>query len=297
MTLDETANRLRARRPMAVRARFARRLLAAALVLAPGLAGCVSENAEQEIGDQVAGQINGQLPLVRDPALNQYVNRLGRLIARHSDRPGVPYRFYIVNSPAVNAFAIPGGHVYVNRGLIERTDNVSELSAVLAHEIGHVAARHGARTLERQLRTGSLISVMYRVILGTEPEILDQTALRLGSSLWTASNSRKAEMEADDLAVRYLIDAGVDPQGIVTFLNGLLREETGTAGPSPATLEWFSTHPMTSTRIAETQKEIRRELPATGSPRLARDIASYPAFLARVHQLPPSPIPHPVPLP
>jgi predicted Zn-dependent protease len=293
VTREGAASHLRARRPPAARARFARRLLAAALLLAPGLAGCVSENAEQEIGDQVAAQISHQLPLVRDPALNLYVNRLGKLIARHSDRPDVPYRFYIVNSPAVNAFAIPGGHVYVNRGLIERTHNVSELSAVLAHEIGHVAARHGARTLERQLRTGSLISVMYRVILGTEPELLDQTALRMGSSLWTASNSRKAEMEADDLAVRYLIDSGVDPRGIVTFLDALLREEAGSAKP---TMEWFSTHPMTSTRIAETTKEIRRELPA-GSPRLARDIASYPAFLARVQQLPRSPIPHPLPAP
>ena len=295
MILGGTDARSRARRPVAARARFARGLAAAVLLLAPVLGGCVSENAEQEIGDQVAGQINGQLPLVRDPAVNLYVNRLGRLIARHSDRPDVPYRFYIVNSPAVNAFAIPGGHVYINRGLIERTRNVSELSAVLAHEIGHVAARHGARTLERQLRTGSLISVMYRVILGSEPELLDQTALRLGSSLWTASNSRKAEMEADDLAVRYLIDAGVDPRGIVTFLNSLLREEASSSQP---TLEWFSTHPMTSTRIAETQKEIRRELPATPSPELARDIASYPAFLARVQQLPQSPMmsmPHPVP--
>lgn len=276
-----------------MRARVARWLLAGALLLAPALAGCVSEDTEQEVGDHIAARVNTQLPLVRDPALNLYVNRLGRLIARHSDRPDLPYRFYIVDSPGVNAFAIPGGHVYVNRGLIERTENVSELSAVLAHEIGHVAARHGARTLERQLRTGSLISILYRVILGTEPEILDQTALRLGSSLWTASNSRKAELEADELAVRYLIDAGVDPRGIVTFLDGLLREEASTNRP---TMEWFSTHPMTEDRIAETRREIRRELPAP-PPELARDIASYPAFLRRMRELPPSPVPHPVPLP
>ncbi len=276
-----------------VRARFARWLGVAALVLAPALAGCVSEETEQEIGDQIAAQINAQLPLVRDPVLNLYVTRVGRLIARHSDRPELHYHFYIVNSPGVNAFALPGGHIYINRGLIERTRNVSELAAVLAHEIGHVAARHGARMLERQLRTGSLISVLYRVILGGEPQILDQTALRLGSILWTASNSRKAEIEADELAVRYLIDSGVDPRGIVTFLNGLLKEE---ARNPRRNLEWFSTHPMTVDRITETNREILAELP-TAPPGLARDIPSYPAFLERVRALPPPPMVNPVPMP
>lgn len=283
---------LRARRVKTRRARLAR-ALGAALLPAALLAGCVSEATEQQVGDQVAAQVNARLPLVRDPALLVYVNRIGRLIARNSDRPEVPYRFYIINSQAVNAFALPGGHIYVNRGLIERTDNVSELSAVLAHEIGHVAARHGARTLERQLRTGSLSSILYRTILGGEPEILDQTALRMGGALWTASHSRKAELEADELAVEYLIDSGVDPRGIVTFLNGLLREEASTARPTP---EWFSTHPMTADRIARTRKDIRKELPEA-PPRLARDIASYPAFLERLRSLPPSPVPHAIPLP
>lgn len=274
------------------RTRFARAAAAAALPLAL-LAGCVSEETEQKLGDEVAAQVNATLPLVRDPALNLYVNQLGRLLARNSDRPDVPYRFYIVNSPAVNAFALPGGHIYVNRGLIERTDNVSELSAVLAHEVGHVAARHGARTLERQLRTGSMSSILYRVILGGEPEILDQTALQIGPALWTASHSRRAELEADRLAVGYLVQSGVDPRGIISFLTGLLRDETGSAREAP---EWFSTHPMTEDRIARTRRDIRRELPEA-PPRLAKDIASYPAFLERVRALPPSPMALPFPHP
>ncbi|HEV2147178.1 MAG TPA: M48 family metallopeptidase [Longimicrobiaceae bacterium] len=285
----------RARRSPTARARLAGWARLCALVLTLGLAGCISEDREQELGDRIAAQINAQLPLVRDPALHLYVNRLGGLIARKSDRPDVPYRFYIVDSPGVNAFALPGGHIYVNRGLIERTSDVSELSAVLAHEIGHVAARHGAQSLERQLRTGSLISVLYRVILGGEPELLDQTALRLGHTLWTASHSRQAELQADELAVRYLIEAGVDPRGIITFLKGLLREEAATERRT-LSLEWFSTHPMTEERIRQTQEEIGEELPEA-SPGLARDIASYPAFLRRVRALPPPPIPHPVPHP
>ncbi|HEX2095318.1 MAG TPA: M48 family metallopeptidase, partial [Longimicrobiaceae bacterium] len=272
------------------RPRLVRRARAGSVLLAVLLAACISDEREQQIGDQIAVHINGTVPMVRDPVLTTYINRLGRLIARGSGRPGVTYRFYIVNSLEVNAFAIPGGHIYVNRGLIERTHNVSELSAVLAHEIGHVAARHGARTLERRLRTGSLTSLLYQVILGHEPSLLDQGALRMGSAMWTAAHSREAELEADELAVEYLVEAGVDPRGIVTFLSGLLREEARTPRP---TLEWFSTHPMTSERIARTREEIAEEIPDP-SPRLARDITSYPQFMRRMRELPPPPIPHPV---
>jgi len=263
------------------------------VLLAALLAGCINEERERELGDRIAAQVNAQIPLVRDPALNRYVNDVGGVIARESGRPDVPYHFYIVNSPAVNAFALPGGHVYVNRGLIERTENVSELSAVLAHEIGHIAARHGAKMLERRLRTGSVVSILYNLFLGAEPEILDQRALQMGEAIWTASHSREAEMEADELAVEYLIGAGVDPDGMVTLLNGLLEEEKQTARP---TLEWFSTHPMTQDRISLARKEIRKEMPDT-TPVLARDIPSYPFFLRRLRRLPPPPMPHPMIMP
>lgn len=257
------------------------------------LSGCITEEREQELGDQIAAQINAHLPLVRDPALNRYVNRLGNLIARESARPDVPYRFYIVDSPEVNAFALPGGHIYVNRGLIERTESVSQLAGVLAHEIGHVAARHGAEMMERRLRTGALVSTLYDLILGTEPALLDQRALQMGRALWVASHSREAEEEADKLAVEYLVAAGVDPRGIITLLAGLLQEEKETGVPH---LGWFATHPMTADRIALTRREIREELPE--DPRaLASDIPSYTLFLRRLEALPPPPAPRPMPMP
>ena len=103
----------------------------------------------------MAAQVTQQLPLVEDPLLNAYVRRLGLLLAGESERPGLEYEFYIINSAMVNAFALPGGHIYLTRGLIERTENGAELAGVLAHEIGHVAARHGIQKLERHLRTGS----------------------------------------------------------------------------------------------------------------------------------------------
>lgn len=256
------------------------------------LAGCVGEEKEQEIGDRLASQLNATVPLVQDPALTHYVNQLGLLIARHSARPDLDYRFYIIDTDAVNAFALPGGHVYVNRGLVERTRDVSELSAVLAHEIGHVAARHGARNIQRQMRTGSVVSALYELILGREPDILDQDALKLGPALWTASNSRADEEEADRLAVDYLVAAGVDPEGMVTFLERLMDEEAR-APDTQEEIGWLATHPTTAQRVAATQRHIAQVRPGA-PPGLARDNASYPGFLARLRALPRG-VPFPLP--
>jgi len=257
------------------------------------LAACVSEDREQEIGDQLATQINAHVPLVQDPGLAGSLTTLGNRLARASDRPDVAYNFYIVDTDEVNAFAIPGGHIYVNRGLIERTENASELSAVLAHEIGHISARHGAQMLQRQLRTGSVVSVLYRLILGREPALLDHSALGIGGALWSAAHSRADELEADQLAVRTLVTAGVDPIGIVTLLHSLTAEEVQRRGIAA---QWFSTHPMSADRLRQTRDEVR-EFRGESTPDLMRDAAWYPKFLSRMQKLPPSPamveLPHP----
>lgn len=250
------------------------------------LAACVSEAREQAIGDQVAMQINQQVPLVRDVPLTLYVNDLGRLIAKRSGRPDLTYHFYIVDTPGINAFALPGGHVYVNRGLVERTSDVSELAGVLAHEIGHVAARHGAETLQRTMRTQSMAGVMYHLILGREP-LLDQDALNLGSSLWSARHSRADEAEADQLAVQYLVDAGIDPRGMLSLFSSLMEEERHDPRAMAAADSWFSTHPATAQRLDATRARIRQVLSSLPAGRtLARNNPSYPAFLRRLDNLP-----------
>lgn len=256
---------------------------AAAVAAALALGGCVNEAREVAIGDQIASQVNTQIPLVRDVPLNLYVNDLGRLIARHSGRPGLEYQFYIVDSPALNAFALPGGHIYVNRGLIERTSDVSELAGILAHEIGHVAARHGAENLQRQMRTRSMARVMYQLILGREP-LLQQEALELGGAMWQAQHSRADEAEADRLAVQYLVQSGVDPRGMLSLFSALWEEEQQM--PASAQVGWFSTHPGTDARMAATRAHIR-ELPAPPKP-LARNNESYAAFLRRLGAQPPA---------
>ncbi|HKP74793.1 MAG TPA: M48 family metalloprotease, partial [Longimicrobiaceae bacterium] len=253
------------------------------------------EAREQELGSQIAANLNARVPLVQDVPLSLYVNDLGQLIARHSARPDLRYHFYIVDNEAVNAFALPGGYIYVDRGLIERTHTVSELAGVLAHEIAHVALRHGAKNLQRQMRTSSMSGLLYRTILGRGP-LLDQQALQMGNQLWTAAHSRADEAAADQEAVRYLIATGINPQGMLTLFQGLMIEER--QDPRRADLEWFSSHPNTLSRLQATETTITREMPVP-TPRLADNNASYPLFLARMEMLPPPPaiIPMQVPVP
>jgi beta-barrel assembly-enhancing protease len=267
------------------RARARARLAALALLSLPALGGCVNEARERQLGAQIAANLNARVPLVQDVPLNLYVNDLGQLLARHSERPDLHYHFYIVDTDAVNAFALPGGYVYVDRGLIERTRNVSELSGVLAHEIAHVALRHGAKNLERQMRTSSMSTVLYRTILGRDP-LLDQQALQLGNQLWSAGHSRADETQADSEAVKYMIAAGVDPHGMLSLFGELMVEER--RDPRGENVEWFSTHPNTARRLAATEHTIANLMPRP-APRLARDNASYPLFLARMAMLPPAP--------
>ena len=262
-------------------ARLCRAALFAAL---PLLSGCIGEQREMELGDQIAAQINANVPLVKDIPLNLYVGDLGRLIARHSERPDLPYRFYIVDTDGVNAFALPGGHIYINRGLIERTRNVSELAGVLAHEIGHVAARHGAKALQRQLRTRSMSHFLYSTLLGREP-LLNDEALDVGGELWMAAHSRSDEQEADRLAVKYLISSGVDPRGMLSLFDEFEREEA--ASPEGALASWFSTHPASHERLLATGKTIREQLNDEESQELAVQVPSYREFMHRLRALPP----------
>jgi predicted Zn-dependent protease len=270
------------------RARARVRLAAFALLVLPALSGCVTEAREKALGAQIAANLNTRLPLVQDVPLELYVNDLGQMLARHSERPDLQYHFYIIDTDAVNAFALPGGYIYVNRGLIARTRNVSELAGVLAHEIGHVALRHGAKNLQRQMRTSSMSTVLYRTILGRDP-LLDQQALQLGNELWAAGHSRADEAAADSEAVRYMIAAGIDPHGMLSLFRELMVEERQEAqAGQPANMEWFSTHPNTARRLAATEQTITRLMPKP-VPSLAENNASYPLFLARMAMLPPSP--------
>jgi beta-barrel assembly-enhancing protease len=250
------------------------------------LAGCISEDREQEIGNTMAAEINPHLPLVHEPLLNAYVRAVGQTLATVSERPNLQYRFYIVNTDAVNAFALPGGHIYVTRGLIDRTKSGGEFAGVLAHEIGHVAARHGVDKLQRQLRTGSLVNVLYNMILGGEPELLRENALQLANVVWTARHSRSDEHEADRLAVRYMLRTGAQPTAIVSLLESLLVEEQGQRSPYGPLQGWLSSHPLTSERISDAEQSIERFAPEEDQV-TDLDLGAYGAFKALISRIPP----------
>lgn len=230
----------------------------------------------------MASEVNPHLPLIDDPLLNAYMVAVGEKIASVSARPGLDYRFYLVNTDAVNAFALPGGHIYLTRGLVERTRDGPEFAGVLAHEIGHVAARHGVRKLQRHLRTGSLVNVLYNTILGGEPALLRDNSLQIANAIWSARHSRGDEREADRLAVRYLLKTGVDPTGVVTLLETLLHEEDGEQ--EGGNLEaWFSSHPLTATRIENARTDIE-QLRDDTVVMTDLDLNAYSAFRMLVQQ-------------
>lgn len=266
-----------ARRGSPVGRQAPRRALLVPLIL---FAGCISDQREEEIGTTMASEVNPHLPLVQDPALNAYVQAVGRRIGEVSARPDLEYTFYIVNTDVVNAFALPGGHIYLTRGLIQRMSDESQFAGAIAHEVGHVAARHGVQKLQRELRTGSLVNVLYNTILGGEPALLRDNSLQLADVIWTAEHSRRDEQEADRLAVSYLSEAGVDPHGVVSLLETLLEEEASDGDDFGRLEGWLSSHPLTQTRIANAREAIA-ELGQTVGPR-APVSATFDEFRERV---------------
>lgn len=241
--------------------------------------GCgISTQQEVEMGGQYAAQINQQLPIVQDQAVNYYINQLGNSIARRVDQRGIEYTFRVVNAPEVNAFAVPGGHIYINRGLIQRAANMSELAGVLAHEIGHVVERHSVERMERAQGANLLASIL----LGPNASGLARGAAQVGGTAVFAHYSRDAEREADRDAVRFLVASGINPNGLVSMFRTLLEERRR----APSRVErWFSTHPLTEERVQVVQQEIAA-LPAGSTRGLASNTQAFVNFRNRVRQLP-----------
>lgn len=246
------------------------------------LAACVSTQQELQMGQEYSAQINQQLPIVENAAIHRFINTLGNRIQRQPGNRDIPYTFYVVNIDQVNAFAVPGGYVYINRGLIERSENLSELAGVVGHEIGHVEARHSAEMLER-MQAAQVGLAIGSVLLGRQPEGVAGAAVQVGAAAYFSHYSREDELEADAIAVRLLPGVDIDPRGIETFFQKLLEDQERT----PSVLEqWFSTHPLTQDRIDQVRHLINRmDLPAG----LQVQSQAYEEFKARVKALPPPP--------
>jgi predicted Zn-dependent protease len=253
-----------------------------ALVLA---AACgVSTQQEVQMGQQYSQQINAQLPIISDPEVNRYINVLGDSIAHLSDDRNLDWHFYVVDSKEVNAFAVPGGFVYVNRGLIERADNMSELAGVLGHEIGHVTQRHSIKQMEKA-QTANIGVTLGCILLRACTDQVSQTAINVAGGALFARFSRQDEAEADEKGVEYTVRANISPRGMPSMFRKLLEErKSRTAGVEA----WFSTHPLEEDRIAHTEALIAKIDPAILQT-LTVDSPNFHAFKQRIMSLPPSP--------
>jgi beta-barrel assembly-enhancing protease len=264
-----------------------RRARACAGAFALGLLalGCeVSQDEEVQLGRRNAEQVDAQLPLVRDPVATNYVQQLGTSIARTTQRSDLDWRFRIIDSREVNAFALPGGFIYVNRGLIERAAQLDELAGVLGHEIGHVVQRHSVRQMEKQTKTGVAVELGCRLTDLCSNDVA-RAAIQVGGAALFARYSRHDEAEADSQAVQLMVDAGIDPNGIPALFTRLLEERRR----SPARIEvFFASHPLEEERIVATEREIAALGPSMPKD-LRRDDPSYRAFKEHLAALPRAP--------
>lgn len=220
-----------------------------------GIVSKMSGSVEKEvsIGRQIAAEIDKQSKLIDDPIITEYVNRVGQNIVLHSDAK-IPFTIKVIDSDEVNAFALPGGFFYVNKGLLLAADNESELAGVMAHEIAHVAARHYAETQAK----GTLAQIGLiagSIFLGGIPGAIIQNTAGLGLGLGFAKFSRGAESEADRLGVQYLYAAGYDPNGMSTMFEKLASQNKKKPGFFSKA---FASHPQSIERLEASRALIAR---------------------------------------
>jgi predicted Zn-dependent protease len=247
------------------------------------LCGCATISTQQEVqlGEQQSEEVNKQLPIIQDAEVNRYVNMLGDSIAALSDNRNLQWHFFVVNTKDVNAFALPGGYIYVNRGLIEQADKMDELAGVLGHEIGHVIHRHSVKLIEKQ-QGASLGLAVGCILTNVCNDPTTGAAINVAGNAVFAKFSREDEQQADESAVTYVTRAGIDPHGLPSMFEKLLAEEQS----DPSAVEtWFATHPTEQSRIADTQKLIDKIDPAILRG-LTQDDRAFHDFQNRVKGLP-----------
>jgi len=215
----------------------------------------ISLDKEIALGRQLAQQVEKESKILKDPVVEEYVNRIGQNLVRNSDAK-VPFTIKVIDSEEINAFALPGGFFYVNTGLIRAADDEAELAGVMAHEIAHVAARHGTE----QASKGELLqfaSIPLIFMSGGIGYGVSQAA-NLVVPLTFLKFSRGMEEEADYLGVQYLYKTGYDPSAMVRFFEKLQAKEKAKPG---SISKLFSTHPPTADRIRKVSETITTVLP------------------------------------
>ena len=221
-----------------------------------GVGNWYSVEKQVAMGRSFAQQVESQVKLVNDPVVTEYVNRIGQNLVRNSDAQ-VPFTIKVIDSDVVNAMALPGGFFYVNSGLILAADEEAEVAGVMAHEIAHVAACHAAREQTRASLL-QMASIPF-IFVGGGIGYAGYEAAGIGGLFGILKFSRGFEAEADYLGIEYMYRSGYDPSAFVSFFEKVQAMEK----KKPGTLaKAFDTHPQNADRIAKSQEEIRRILPA-----------------------------------
>jgi predicted Zn-dependent protease len=217
----------------------------------------ISEEKEIAIGKQYATEIERSAKLLNDPVINEYINRVAQNVARNSDLK-IPLTVKVIDSPELNAFALPGGFLYVYTGLLEAAEEEDQIAGVMAHEIAHVAARHWASQVTKMTFAQYamipliFIPMSYPVYMGVAQ------AMNFGVPMAFLKFNRSAEAEADYLGIQYMYKAGYDPNSYVAFFGKVMEEERRVPGSMP---QVFMDHPPTGDRIIKSEEEIKAILP------------------------------------
>lgn len=240
----------------------------------------IPEKEEIALGRELAGRTMGAAPLVKDATLQKYVNQVGRSVAAHSDRPELPWRFGVIDTASLNAFAAPGGVILVTRGLYEALDNEAQLAAVLGHEIAHVMKRHHVDVMRKQAGTQALAGAgqTYLQATGRDRTGIADKVLGTGAEIFTKQLDQGAEYEADSVGLQLAIKAGYSAAGMIDVLQKLHAH----AG-EPSTNLLFETHPHPSerlTKIADVLEPQMATLPAGSEPPLQVAASSLPPPVA-----------------
>lgn len=212
----------------------------------------MSEAQEIQLGRQSDAEIRQQMGVYNDPQLQQYVDRVGQRLARASKRPGLPWTFAVVDESAVNAFALPGGFVYLARGILPFLRDEAEMAAVLGHEVGHVDARHSAEAYSKQQALGGSLALggalwpRGKAVIGAASVGLGLAFLKFG---------RDAELEADRLGVGYTAAAGWQPSAMQGLLGTLARLDEA-QGSRRGVPNWALTHPPAADRVLKVQEAV-----------------------------------------
>ena len=242
-----------------------------------------SEKGEIKQGKESAEWVKAEIGLVEDPELEAYLNELGQRLARHSPRTNIEYRFYVVDMVEPNAFALPGGHIYVSRGLLALINSESELAAILGHEIGHVAARHSVR---RQTANAPLIPIQIASAIGGAATAIVSPRLgqivthagQLPGAFAMAAYGREQEQQADELGQQIAAASGFEPEALASILHSLAREEE-LSGEDPNRTSFLQTHPPSPKRATDAEKYGRDLVRASGQP----PIMGRRAFLEKLN--------------